>query len=225
MSIHDTCAKLQTQISELLQQRAAIRAHEQDLKIREYALSQEPQIKNGGGSAADLRSYLAKVLPAHLMPGNVGELSQIAWPFYFPVDIDFGVDPVLTSTSRVVSSFQVTQEASFLLLNVQTNAEDQGVAGFGGPYQIDIRDNQSSRQFNDQPIPVQMLGRFSLPASLPTPLMFQPNASVTLTMTTWLPAGETLNTIGSGRFQIMMSGLRVRVDDSGQILSSIFAQR
>lgn len=214
------CTALQQQIYELLQQRQALRQKEKNIRIREGAIFSEPLIP---GSSAVLKKTLSAILPSHMLPGNVGDVNSVAWPFYFSIPFDFGTDPTLTSLSRIQNSVQVTQEAGFLLLGVSKNFDSQdSESGFLGPYQIDVRDNQSTRQFNDKPIPLQMIGENSLPTEFVTPLLFVPNASIQVVASTWLNTGESMATVGSGKFEICLFGLRIRIEDAGSVLSTIF---
>lgn len=219
--IDNACVQLQEKINELLTRRAELRKQEKNFRVRSSVFSSQPVIP---GSADSLKKVLSSILPAHMMPGNVGDVNSVAWPFYYPFQFDFGTDPTLTSLSRQERNQQVSQEAGFLLLGISKNFEQQdSESGFLGPYQIDIRDNQSTRQFNDNPLPIQCIGEDSRPTEFATPLLFLPNASIKITASTWLATGETLATVGSGSFEVCLYGLRVRIEDAASVLGTIFA--
>ena len=221
--ITQTCQTLIDQINKLLAEKHRLRAYEQDIKVREAAFKSEPSIS---GKGEMLAKALEQILPAHMLPGNVGDINKVAWPFYYAFDFDFGLNPTLDINTRQAQSVQVSQEAAFLLLAVYRDffGTPYSEAGQLGPYQIDVRDNQSSRQFNNNPIPVQTLGADSRPTWLPTPMLFLPNASMTVTMSTFLLAGESMVTVGDSKSQIMLAGLRVRIEDASAVLSTIFGQ-
>lgn len=171
----------------------------------------------------NLKDTLASILPSHLVPGNVGEYTQVTWPFWNQLDFDLGVNPSYTENTKQTQSFQNTQEAAFLLMAISRNHYGYDNASALAPLQIEIRDRQSSRQFNDKPIPLQMIGRRSHPTALSTPLLIMPNAHLDVQVTSFMPSGNTMATVGKGKFQLAFFGYRIRVEDSGKVLSSIFA--
>ena len=222
--VSQKCSALETEIRNLLSIRADIRKRERDLIQQEQAFASEFQLRQGS-SDASLEANMRKILPSHLVPGNVGNIDRVAWPFYYEVEFDFGTDPTLTSATRQTQGFQVSQEAGFLLMGAYFDAdEENSESGQLGPYQVEIRDRQSSRQFNDRPIPVQMLGRDSRPTRLPTPMLILPNASVDMIVSSFVPAGISVATLGESKIRFTLSGLRVRVDDDRAVLSTIFGQ-
>jgi hypothetical protein len=162
-----------------------------------------------------------------LMPNNVGHLYHVQWPFESVVDFDLSTTPDwpnLTSNTRLTESFQVSQEAAVILTSITRHANEYGVSGDLGPLQIEIRDRQSSRFFNNAPIPIQMIGQEGYETLLPTPFLILPNANVDVILSSWLDAGVTQNTgqDPSGIHQFVFKGFRVRVQDAEQVLSSIF---
>jgi len=170
----------------------------------------------------DLQKKLKDVIPPHMQPGNVGGYNKITWPFWFQVDFNFGANPSWSQASRQTSSFQVTQEAAFLLTQVTKKHTGYDTSSALAPIQIELRDRQSSRQLNDRPIPLQMFGQNSKPTILPTPMLIMPNAFIDVIASSWVPAGETMTTTGDGKFQLSFFGYRVRVEDADKVLSSIF---
>lgn len=222
--LNQYCNQVLNEIGQLEHQRAQLRKKEKDLRFKEKAFANYPQVGFGEGPE-DLKVSLARLLPPHLVPGNVGDVSTVAWPFYYPpMEFNFGTDPTLTSTTRQTQSFQVTQEAGFLATHLYCNFDDYANSGGLGPYQLEIRDNQSTRQFNDRPIPLQMIGSNSRPSKLVTPFLILPNASINFIVTTWIPDGESLATLGESRFQIAVGGIRVRIDNAKAVLSTVFSK-
>lgn len=194
-----------------------------DMKARNQALSSQPVVSTGQG----LRNSLNSILSANLAPQNVGQINKVAWQFFYTVDFDLTttVDwPDLTSNTRQSASFQVSQEAAFLMMGIFRHANDYNDAGDLGPLTIEFRDRQSSRFFNDSPIPIQMLARDGYVSYLPVPMILLPNAFFELTMATHLAAGVTQATPAqaTGKHTFTIMGYRVRVDDAKKVLSSIF---
>jgi len=161
-------------------------------------------------------------LPANMRPGNVGDYNSVTWPMWYQVNFDFGTNPSYTSNTRQTQNFQNTQEAGFLLMAISRKHYGYDTASALAPLQVEIRDRQSSRQFNNNPIPLPMFGRRSHPTVMPTPMFFAPNAFVDVTCTSWMASGNTMATTGSGKFQLSFFGYRVRVEDADKVMSSIF---
>lgn len=198
-----------------------LRRHEKGLRDRERVLSTQPAVGSGSPLADNLKSFL----PGHLVPSNVGNLNTVTWPFWFVTDHDFGSITSITDTTQNRQNFQVSQESGFLLMAISRTGNTQTASGQKGPWTVEIRDRQSSRQFNDKPIPFQMIGSRSCPTLLPTPLLIMPNAFVDVIMATWLSPGVTQAvTPGEMKFQFAFHGQRVRVEDADRVLDSIFAR-
>jgi hypothetical protein len=205
------------QIKELENQRKINRARERSLRSRAHLLSAQPVIKDSG----TLRKNLEKIIPKHLSPTNIGKLNEVEWFFWFPLDFDFGTDPTYTETTRQSRQFQVDQEAGFLLTHISRTHDSSGPSGAQAPLQMTLRDNQSSRQFNDAPIPLQFVGSRGDYLELDTPLFIAPNSTFSVEMTSWL-SGD-FPTTGSGKHQITLGGYRMRAEDASKVLTSIFA--
>jgi hypothetical protein len=168
----------------------------------------------------NLRSHLKQFLPPYMMPGNVGGYTEVTWPFWETVSFNFGTDPSWSSATRQVQSFQVTQEAGWLVTHLARKSYGYNTASELAPLQIEIRDRQSSRQFNDRSIPIQMIGRRSKPTVFPTPLLIMPNAFIDVIMSSWVDG--TMPTTGSGRLDLILFGYRIRVGDEDKVLSTVF---
>lgn len=167
-----------------------------------------------------LRKHLEAFLPPYMIPGNVGDVNQVTWPFWEVVSFNFGTNPTWSPTTRQTQSFQVTQEAGFLLTSISRKSYGYDTSTDLAPLQFEIRDRQSSRQLNDRSIPIQMIGKRSLPTVLPTPMLLLPNAFVDITMTSWITA--SMATTGTGRIDLVFHGYRIRVEDQEKVLSTIF---
>lgn len=204
-------------IVELREQLKELRRHEKNLDARRQIL--ESQSQYGFTDVQKLRKELDNTLPDYMSPSNVGHLDDVAWFFYEQVNFDFGANPTLTAATRQTQSFQVTQEAGFLVMAVARTNSAYATSGELGPWLVEFRDRQSSRQFNDRPVPIQMIGTKSCPTILPTPMLLLPNAFFDVTMSTFATAQVT---VGSSRHQFSFFGYRIRVNDSAKVLSTIF---
>lgn len=194
-----------------------------DLRSRRGALSSQPAFHQGSGLGKALRS----ILRPDLVPGNVGHINHAAWNFYYTVNFNLQNDatwPNLTSNTRQISSFTVSQEAAFLMMGITRHAEDYSSAGDLGPLALEIIDRQSSRYFNNEPIPIQNFGYKGYVSYLPVPMLILPNAKVEMQLTTTLDQGVSQNAEGgsTGKHSFTCWGYRVRVEDAGKVLSSIF---
>ena len=169
----------------------------------------------------NLRDTLKSILPQRLLPGNVGQLSEVQWPFYYQINFDLGNLPVIDRNTRQIKSFQVSQEAAFLLMTICRKSYTYDLGNDLAPLQFEIRDRQSSRVLSDKPVPMQMIGKRGLPTILPTPFLMMPTDFMDVTLSSWLTTTSQTGT-ASGKIGLMFFGYRVRVDQQGQILSSMF---
>lgn len=170
----------------------------------------------------NLRDTLKSILPQRLLPGNVGKLAEVQWPFFYEINFDLGNTPVIDSSTRQLRSFQVSQEAAFLLMGIERKSYSYDKGNELAPLQIEIRDRQSSRVLSDRPIPVQMFGKKSLMSVMPTPFLMMPTDFMDVTLSSWLTAPLTQTGTGSGKMGFMFFGYRVRVDQQGQVLNAMF---
>lgn len=209
---------LQTRLQEIQQTRANNRARERSLVDRVQKLKSQPLVSRQG----DLKANLLKILPKHMAPGNVGDINEVLWPFWFPFDFDFGTNPTFTINSRLSEIVQIDQEAGFLLTHISRDHVDPGPSGYQAPLQATIRDLQSTRQFNSEPIPIQMIGFKAQPTYLDTPHFFLPNARIQMDLSCWLPVGDTFAVQGSGEHQFVLGGYRIRNKNAAKVIASIF---
>jgi hypothetical protein len=206
-------------MDDILHERRQIRKKERDFRRKGIIpMSNLPTGAQEGNVSALLQ--LMGTLPPHMRPGNVGSYNKVTWPYWNQVNFDFGVNPTWTAATKQTQSFQVSQEAAFILMSITRKAYTYSTASELAPLQLEIRDRQSSRQLNDRPIPLQMIGKRSRPTILPTPMLIMPNAFIDLTLTSWITGSQA--TVGNGKHQISFFGYRVRVEDADKVLSSIF---
>lgn len=186
------------------------------IRARERAFRREFKHKENTMNLMDT----VKILPARMQPGNVGDIDKVTWPFWFSAVFDNGINPNYGPATRLVRNFQVSNEAAFLLNAIGRKAWDNTVAGDLAPLQIELRDRQSSRQFNDRPIPIQCIGKKSRKTELPAPMLIAPNAFFEVTMTSWLLAATPA--VGNGKHEFYFFGYRIRAEDMKKTYSTIF---
>ena len=213
-SKNDALARIQ----KLKEYRQNLRARERGMNARMKALGSMPEV-----AATDLKKFEASIqqfLPDTMMPGNVGPLNAVVWPFWSVVDFDFGIDPIVSNNLTQTQSFQVSQEAAYMIMGITADSTEVSLAGSLGPWQIILKDAQSSRQLNNNAIPYRALGWKSLPTVLPTPYFLFPNAKFEVTMNGFNTVPFTA--FGEAFHQISFFGYRMRVEDAQNVLSTIF---
>jgi hypothetical protein len=218
----DRVNAIQAQINHLTNMKRALREREKSLNARAHFLDQPQTFP--ANNVKSLQESLMGNLPTHMIPGNVGGINEVTWPFLFQINLNLGQDPTIIDSSFVRGSFQVDQEAAFLMMSISRahNVDANGQsATINAPLQVEIIDRQSSRRFNNAPMPLQMIGQNSCPSIMPTPMFVQPNAFIDF-IVSGIPASP-VSYNGSGSFQLSFYGYRIRTDDAGKVLSTIFA--
>lgn len=208
------------EIAKLRELRTALRQRERGLnaRLQSAATNQMPQLS--GGTVQKFEAALQQFLPSSHMPGNVGPKNAVVWPFWYQMNFDFGTNPTVSVNNSLTSSFQVSQEAAFMVMSIVRDSDDQSLAGALGPWQVVLRDAQSSRQLNDRPIPWQALGVRSNPSILPTPYFLFPNARFEGVMNGFNTTPFVAE--GEAQFQLSFFGYRMRVEDAQNILSTVY---
>lgn len=200
-------------INEILEAESEIgslRSEEKMLKKQEDYITSLPMV-----SGDDLAKNLQKILPEKLVPKNIGKLDHISWEYWYELEFDFseGADTVFTPSKRISDFFQIGQEAGFLLTHIFRNFKDVGISGQGAPLQFNIKNVQSTRQFNDDPIMLQQIGSRSYAYELPVPILLQPSEKLEIEMSSWFGADITAADT-SGIQNLTFMGKRVRMKDT-----------
>lgn len=190
----------------------------EELKREVRRIERNFRRNRGGSSQMGLYEELKAKLPASLMPGNVGTVDIVTWDYFFPVIFDLGEDPEIGPGFRVTKFFQVQQEAAFILKNISWTANSQDA--YLAPLTIELRDRQSSRFFQNTPIPVQAYGDRYLPYQLDSPLYIAPNAFVDVIISTFIPQNVVIP--GQVSFSFTFRGIRIRVKDAADVLGNVF---
>jgi hypothetical protein len=179
--------------------------------------------------AQKAHALLSQFIPPHLIPTNVGELQKVLWPKWYQVDFTsndhsmFGTNPTIKPQDQSKKSFRTVQDAGFLLLGISRNFATHNNAGKGSPLEVTLRDNQSSRQINSAPIPLQSFAFNSLRTDLVSPYYFLPNSSFGVEIQTFIENDVTL--VGDGRQLFTFFGLEVRSAELENVLHTIYSSQ
>jgi hypothetical protein len=211
--------QLDHEIARMQQVRRTQRQREKVLRGREANMGMQPPVAYN--QTAALRQQMADSLPDYMMPGNVGQINQVTWTFYFNLTFDFGANPTWSPATTQTQSFQVDQEACFLMMGITRSSSAYNTAGELAPLQIEMKDRQSSRVFDNSPIPIQAYGTQANLTVLPTPFLLMPNAFFDVTMTTF-QAGTQTTISATSQQHLSFFGYRMRVQDAQAVLSTIF---
>lgn len=195
---------------------------EQQLKVMEGRVDQG--LKENS-SVQNLKSNLERNMGNLMVPGNVGDINKVIWPFWFSIPFT-RVNP----GQNVRTQFTVTQEAGFSFMALTkavydfddaTNEltyidPDEPAIGESAGLSIIIRDAQSSREFFNLPANLDTLGNPRFPTSLPTPYFFLPNSIIEYNIINDHPTNIYF-------VHLTMFGYRVRIEGSQNILSTVYA--
>lgn len=199
-------------------ERASNRAEETKLRARLMTSKSNPVISTG-----NFASNLAKILPPHVSPKNIGSFDSLMWDFFYPVAFDFGTDPVFNKNTRMSQSFRVNQEGSFLLCGISRIYQSKGNAGKGAPLVMSIMANQMDKRYNDAPFPIQNIGTNGNPLEFPVPMLVGKNTTVSIDLTSILTGIEEVEAIGDGYHEFCFYGMKVRNEEDLKLIQTIFA--
>jgi hypothetical protein len=188
-----------------------------------------------GGGIADpssnppgtpLQANMQRNLPPGMVPGNVGDINRVIWPFYFTTD--FGAVP---PNSSFRTGFTITQEAAFIWMSftkaiyIQDDVsgdmsyidpDQPGDTGCAYNLSMTIRDSSSERDFENSPFDTDMVGNPRWPTKYPRPSLFAPNGNVEITFTNSDPALTYVPFVTA-------FGYRIRIEDARTMLSFVTA--
>lgn len=223
--------KLQQQVNGLT---AIVNSKERSIKLRESQLKQGQRQLNGFGRmgsdnnpAANLQANIANSAGSMLTPGNIGDINSVIWPFYFPTDL---LDSPLEPNQTFQTGFSVTQEAAFIMMSfsksvylVEGEDPDQTWTYLDPDQQnpsapgltFTLRDQSSSRQLFNQPIPMDGYGNPRFPTKFPRPVMLLPNQVMQI---------EFTNSHASNVYYPIITtfGYRIRIDQAQNLLSLVY---
>lgn len=215
---------------------------EQDLQNRIAQIRQEYQkearlLKNAeslhkGGSVPSeggktLEHNLKNQLSPKFVPGNVGDINRVIWPFWF-TSSKVTLEPNTTAQGNIT----VTQEAAFIWVSYQITVmledvgnpnnyeyidpDQPGASGKFNDLTFLFIDSRSQRQYSNRPVDANQAGHWKFPTILPTPQLILPNANLEWNFT-------NNNANNTYRPFISMFGYRVRVEHAKDILELLKA--
>lgn len=198
------------------------------LKAREQALNAKQKLINNGlmpnTGARTLRQNLGASLDASMVPGNVGDINSVIWPFFFITDFH-----ATQPNENFNTGFSITQEASFVWMSFSKvvlvqdpDTGDQsyidpdvaGSAGHAFNLQITMRDGVSSRDFQNTPFDLDTVGNPRFPMKYPKPSLFLPNATIEIAFQNNDPDLIYVP-------WVCAFGYRIRIENAQQILSMV----
>lgn len=197
-----------------------LRMHERSLAAREKALSNQYQMPNSSIEA--VRSSMMAGLPIDIVPLNIGNIEKAAWNYWFPVNFLFSGVTEINQNLRQTSYFQVDQEAAFIMTHVSYNFRDSDQYT---AWNISFTDRQSQRQLQNNPVPITSFGQRGLQTKLTTPYLLMPNAQFEVTLQSTQFGTFTPVAPVDIALQMTFHGIRMRVDDASEILSTMYKAR
>lgn len=196
---------------------------------REAKLLKNAEMRAKGGlvgndGAKTLQYNMQQGLNAPFLPGNVGDINRVIWPFWFTTS-----KVTLAPNQSINANFTVTQEAGFVMMSytraifmeaaqagnfVLIDPDQPNGSGKANDLSFTIRDSQSSRIFNNIPQNANQVGYWKKPTILPTPQLFLPNSNIQIS---WQNNSQT-NTY---RPFLSFFGYRLRIDHAKDILGTV----
>lgn len=209
--------RLQSQVTSLSQ---LIDAKANQLALRESHLRQGQRPNN---SAQNLEYNLRQNLGPLLAPGNIGDINNIIWPFYFTTEIP---DESIGANETFQTGFSVTQEAAFIWTSFTKAVylDDAGSWGYLNPddtqpsapgLSFTLRDGSSSRQLFNTPMNIDNYGNPRFPTKLPRPIMLLPNQVMQIAFANSHEANSYVPFITA-------FGYRVRIEQADKLLSLVY---
>lgn len=195
-------------------------------QVMQKKLDQHQAALKTGGSPQKTGENLKNSHLGGLMPGNVGDINKVVWPFWYTFPA-----PELAPGVSSTGSFTVSQEAAFIWMSFTASVflrsgagpnytytaidtDDETAAGMINGLSIVFRDAQSSRVFQRNPMPLEAFGSPAFPTVLRSPVMFLPNSTVECLFNNSDAANVYVPFIS-------FFGYRVRIQDAQNILSLV----
>jgi len=221
----------QEELNQLLKLRDQVQRREAYLDAKAKALNaQERRLAAGmvpNMGAADLEANLKNNpnLDNGMVPGNVGAINRVIWPFYFTTSFI-----TLAPQTTINTGFTITQEAAFIWMSytkvvyeltggtdyTYVDPDQAGATSIAPGLSFTIHDSQSGRDFDNFPINLDGVGNPRWPTMFPKPTMFLPNSNIQISFNN----SDVAKTYCP---RITAFGYRIRIDDAQNILSLVFA--
>lgn len=194
--------------------------------LKQQTYRESGNIVPGGAPQTLKHNFEAGLVPS-LLPGNLGDINKVIWPFWFTT-----TKTTLAPNTAAQGNITITQEAAFIWLAYSktvlleetgspgqyqyVDPDEAGAAAKSNNLTFLIRDSQSSRQFMNKAIDINQVGHWKYPTVLPTPQLLLPNSNIEVTY-------QNNDNDVTYRPFITFFGLRVRIEDAKNILSTISA--
>jgi len=201
-----------------------LRIKERSLDTRNKKLASQYQLPSSGPEG--VRNSMIHGLPMDLVPLNIGGIEKAAWNMFYPVNFSFPFLTTLNNTIRQEKYFQVSSEAAFIMTHLSYSFADKDSEGNGlSPWAIEFFDAQSTRQLQQSSIPLQCFGVQGIQSQLTTPYLLMPNARFKTVVSCFQTGSFALAGPTDVNLQVTYHGIRMRVDDAGAILSTLYKKR
>jgi hypothetical protein len=200
---------------------ASLSARERALNEKASRLRQN-QVKNMG--SMDLETNLRNNLPKGLVPGNVGDINRVIWPFYFTT-----TPGTIGPNGALVTSISISQEAGFIMTHFSkvvykeapagtytyVDPDTNTGAGEAPGLRMAFRNNQSQMTFVNVPMNVDHVGNPRWPTKMDSPLYLFPNSIFSVLFTNNDPAAIYVPSVA-------FFGYRLRSEESMRALSPVY---
>lgn len=214
--------------NEYLRLKEQVEKQEAFLNARETALNnKEIQLRNDilpNNTPRNFMRNMKSALGETLMPGNVGDLNTVIWPFFFTTQFSL-VNPNETFSA----SYTVTQEASFIWMSytkavysysapdfTYIDPDQPGAAGLAPNLSVTFEDSQSGRSFVNFPLDLDNVGNPRFPSKFPKPMLVLPNANMQIQFSN----SDAANIYAPF---VTVFGYRMRMEDAQRLLSTVYA--
>lgn len=195
---------------------------------KENTLLKQEQILTKGGAPGELAKHFSD-MPVYIMPGNAGDINKVIWPSFFTTDV-IEVAP----DQQLDTGFSVSKTAGFIMVSYAKaiyTVEDLGgndrrylyvdpdaPAGLGETPGLSFtwRNSSSTRDFTNTSVPLDHVGNPRWPSYLYAPQLVMPNENIGVSFINDNPT----NTY---RVALTFYGIRIRIEDSYDLLSTAFA--
>lgn len=217
----------ETKLAELNRLKNQVQSLEQMIDSKAAAVAQRESLLRQGqvpnNSAQNLQFNLRQNLNPLLAPGNIGDINNVIWPFYFTTEIP---DESIAANETFQTGFSVTQEAAFIWTSFTKTVylDDEGSWGYLNPdgdqpsapgLTFTLRDGSSSRQLFNTPMNIDLYGNPRFPTKLPRPIMLLPNQVMQIAFVNSNPTNAYVPFITA-------FGYRVRIEQADKLLSLVY---
>lgn len=202
---------------------SALRKAEKTLAENFKLLTKIPQV-----NPENLREVLEALLPKGMAPQNIGDLSEVIWPFQYDFEFELPVDDASNPTKVIIPSnmdlkdrVQVSSEAGFIVFAISRSFTNLDASGFSAPLTALIQDPQVSKYMMDKPMPITHFGVRNNPSKLPMPMYIPSNSNIQCNLRSFLNANLEVNGATSSKHTITLTGVRLRSDLASEVLKAM----